>query len=189
MDVLLLTLGASAAGGPELSWPLQGRHKSQTSGSSRPPWALRALCSCHSERGDAFRSARLDAPAPAGCRTPSDLVSEAARGSEWEDTRLAGGLPGASAARPVTKCSPSCSTGGFCVETRSLREERGRGTSVNAPSPRQALLALAFAKARGVGPGVGLRGLLLQLCGRLRLWGELGTADVFLTHPPLGVCV
>lgn len=34
-----------------------------------------------------------------------------------------------------------------------------------------------------------LRGLLLQLCGRLRLWGELGTADVFLTHPPLGVCV
>lgn len=120
MDVLLLTLGASAAGGPELSWPLQGRHKSQTSGSSRPPWALRALCSCHSERGDAFRSARLDAPAPAGCRTPSDLVSEAARGSEWEDTRLAGSLPGASTARPVTKCPPSCSTGGFCVETRSL---------------------------------------------------------------------
>lgn len=189
MDVLLLTLGASAAGGPELSWPLQGCYKSQTSGSSRPPWALRALCSCHSERGDAFRSARLDAPAPAGCRTPSDLVSEAARGSEWEDTRLAGGLPGASAARPVTKCPPSCSTGGFCVETRSLREERGRGTSVNAPSPRQALLALAFAKARGVGPGVALRGLLLQLRGRLRLWGELGTADVFLTHPPLGVCV
>lgn len=189
MDVLLLTLGASAAGGPELSWPLQGRHKSQTSGSSRPPWALRALCSCHSERGDAFRSARLDAPAPAGCRTPSDLVSEAARGSEWEDVRLAGGLPGASAARPVTKCPPSCSTGGFCVETRSLREERGRGASVNAPPPRQALLALAFAKARGVGPGVGLRGLLLQLCGRLRLWGELGTAHVFLTHPPLGVCV
>lgn len=173
MDVLLLTLGASAAGGPELSWPLQGRHKSQTSGSSRPPWALRALCSCHSERGDAFRSARLDAPAPAGCRTPSDLVSEAARGSEWEDTRLAG------AARPVTKCPPSCSTGGFCVETRSLREERGRGTSVNAPSPRQALLLWPLQKPEVLALGWGCAASCFSCVDASDCGGNLGQPMYF----------
>lgn len=135
--------------------------------------ALGSEGSCH-PRGETHPDLQI---CTAGLPSSSWLShSQGSRVRGSHRTRMGKHTPGRLPAQRLRGPSPSaphsCSTGGFCVEMRPVREERGRGASVSAPAPPHCPL-WPLQKPEVLALGWGGAASCFSCVGAAECWGNL----------------